>query len=177
MPPARVALVLFLAAATAGCDLLRRELSVPGAAEAASYYESQRAVESVEVSGNVVELRVRQDPAQLRRGGSLWAKVGPYVYAFSPNTRDMLDAYPGIAAVRVTTFVDPDTEVTRVMLHRDTMNDILWRRSLNILGHALQEGTRRPTRLQELVVWGERYTDVWYNPEFVPEARTAGNPD
>jgi hypothetical protein len=168
-------LLLAALALGAGCELLRRDLPLPSQQQAASFYREQRAVQRVELSGNVVEVYVVQDPAQLRRGGSLWAKVAPYVYVFSPATRALLEEYAGIAAVRVITETGQE-EIARVLLHRDALNDILWRRSLNILGHALQEGTRRPTRLEELVVWGERHTEYRYNPEFVPEARARDEP-
>ncbi len=168
---------LFIGAATAalfvfvleGCDRFRRpELTVPTAEEAATFYAGHDAVAAVEVTGNVVEVQVRQPPEQLRRGGSLWAKVGPYIYLFSPDTRSLLEAYPGVAAVRVVTYAGKDTEVARVMMRRDTLSDILWRRSQNILGHALQRGTEQPTRLEELVNWGERYTDFTYSEAYVP---------
>jgi hypothetical protein len=173
----RLAGALALAALVAGCGDLGRGRPVPDGAQAGAYFENHQAVTGVDVSGNVVEVRVLQEPAQLRRGGSLWARVAPYVYVFSPTTRALLADYAGVAAVRVVTVTPDGTEIARVMLPRDTMNDVLWRRSLNILGHALQEGTRRPTRLQELVEWGERHTDYRYNPDYVPEAReSGGNP-
>lgn len=152
----------------AGCDRLRPpDLTLPTDAEAAAIYSSHGSIEHVAVNGTIVEVRVRQPESQLQRGGNLWAKVGPYVYLFSPDTEELFRSYTGVAAVRVTTFTGEDREVARVMLRRDALSDILWRRSQNILGHALQRGTEQPRLLEELVEWGERYTEYEYSPEFV----------
>src|SRR5690606_10846583 len=102
---------------------------------------------------------------------SLWARVGPYVYLLSPGTRDLFEAYPGVAAVRVITLAPGDVEVARATLLRDTLRDILWRRTLNLLGRALRDGPARPPPLQDLAEWGERYTDHRYAPRYVPECR------
>ncbi len=165
------AVALVAATLASACDLLRREPPVPTAEQAAAYYHNASGVIGVELSGNIVEVRVRQPANQLRRGGSLWARVGPYIYLFTPGTRDLLEAYGGVAAVRVITLAPGDVEVARATLMRDTLSDILWRRSLNLLGHALGEGTRRPSRLQDLAEWGERHTEYRYNPTYVPEQR------
>lgn len=164
-----VATVLAATLAAGACDRLRRELPVPTAEEARAFYANASGLSGVELSGNVVEVRVRQPLSQLRRGGSLWARVGPYVYLFTPGTRDLLEAYPGVAAVRVITIAPDGTEIARATLLRETMNEILWRRSLNLLGHALHEGTQRPSRLEDLVKWGESHTEYVYNPTYVPE--------
>lgn len=132
-------------------------------------YGGYARLDSVALSGNVVELRFRQDPAQLRRGGSLWARVGPYIYLLSPATRSLFEQFDGVAAVRVITTGPRGEEVARAMLRQDALTEILWRRTLNILGHAIQEGSRRPSRLEDLVQWGERYTEYEYNSEYVPE--------
>ncbi len=166
---AGAAAAALLVVVLAGCDHLRTpELSVPSDAEAAEFYAAHNAVTDVEVVGNVVELRVRQPASQLRRGGSLWAKVGPYIYLFAPDTKSLLESYRGVAAVRVVTIADDKEEVARAMMRRDALTDILWRRSQNLLGHALQSGTDQPRRLEELVEWGERYTEYTYNTRYVP---------
>jgi hypothetical protein len=59
-------------------------------------------------------------------------------------------------------------EVARATLRRTELSDVLWRRSLNILGRALNEGTERPRILEELVDWGEDHTEFQYDPAFVP---------
>ncbi|HSG47272.1 MAG TPA: hypothetical protein VLA43_05565, partial [Longimicrobiales bacterium] len=73
-------------AAVAGCRT--EELPVPGSEEAAEYYAAVTDL-TVEMSGNVAEVTVVQSAAQLRRGGALWARVGPYIYLFSDATRSL----------------------------------------------------------------------------------------
>lgn len=114
------------------------------------------------LSGNVAEVVVIQPEEQIARGGTLWAHVGPYIYLFSPQTRDLFRRYNGLAAVRVITRSESGEEIARAMLVRDTLSDILWRRSLNIAGRARLEGTQNPNRLYDLVRWGERYAEYRY---------------
>ncbi len=155
-----------------GCDqaasYLGRDEPDPPAVEAVEpYYAQHQGVNEVRVSGNVVELHVRQPYQQLDRGGSLWARVGPYVYLMTPSTRSVFDDFPGVAAVRVVTHLPDGEEVARAMLRRDELSEILWRRTLNILGHALREGRENPRRLEELTEWGEAHTEFRYNPDLV----------
>lgn len=152
------------------CDRFEREpLAVPTPAEATAFYEEHSGVANIDLSGNVVEVRVRQPGAQLRRGGTLWAKVGPYITLLSPSTHELLGVYPGVAAVRVITLAPDGEPVGRATLLRGTLSELRWRRTLNIHGHAVQQGTERPTRLEDLVVWGEEHTEHWYSPAYVPE--------
>ncbi len=152
----------------AGCDrVLPPKLVLPTDEEAAAFYAHHSGVERVALNGTIVEVVVHQPESQLERGGTLWAKVGPYVHLLSPDTEALFQQYNGVAAVRVTTVTSQDRQVARVMLRRDALSDILWRRSHNMLGHALQRGTERPRLLEELVEWGERYAEYEYNPEFV----------
>jgi hypothetical protein len=165
------ALLLGLALALGGCEQLRfqqPDLTLPDETEAAGFYHNFEGISGVALSGNVVVLHVQQPIAQLHRGGSLWARVGPYIYLLSPGTRDLLLAYPGVAAVRVITYTGKDEEVARAMLLRDNMSDYQWQRSLHLLGLALKEGTASPSRLTDLVRWGEQYTDFNYSPAYVP---------
>lgn len=155
-----------------GCDEAReylgREAPEPPAPEAvAPYYAEHRGVNEVRLRGNVVELHVEQPYQQLDRGGSLWARVGPFIYLMSPSTRSVFDDFPGVAAVRVVTHLPDGEEVARAMLRRDEMSDVLWRRTLNILGHALQGGRENPRKLEELTEWGEERTEFRYNPDYV----------
>jgi hypothetical protein len=150
-----------------GCDqvetYLHRETPAPPTAEEVEH----RGVIDVTMNGNVVELRVRQPFRQLERGGSLWARVGPFVYLMSPSTRSVFEELPGVAAVRVITVLPNGDEVARAMLRRDGLSGVEWRRTLNILGHALQEGQENPRRLEELTEWGEDHTEFHYNPDYV----------
>ena len=100
-----------------GCQ--EQDLTVPTAEEAAEYYTAVTDL-SVEMAGNVAEVTVVQSTAQLRRGGSLWARVGPYIYLFSDATRDLFVDFPGLAAVRVITTTSGGTEVARATLLRTT---------------------------------------------------------
>lgn len=155
-----------------GCDQAREYLAgtpepLPTQQELATHYAGHGGVLEVETSGNVVELQVRQSYRQLERGGSLWARVGPFVYLFTPATRQLFQDYPSVAAVRVVTVLPHGEEVARAMLRRDAMGDVLWTRSLNILGWALQEGQKSPRRLEQLTDWGEAHTEFSYNPDYV----------
>ena len=138
---------------------------VPTAEEVAAYYESTSRL-SVEMSGNVAELTVVQDAQQLRRGGSLWARVGPYIYLFSPPTQSVFADFDGLAAVRVITTAPGGTEVARATLLRASLNDLTWRRALNVAGLARRDGTEQLTLLEDLIRWGEDHTEFEYNPRY-----------
>ena len=115
--------------------------------------------------GNVAVVTVGQDAQQLRRGGSLWAKVGPYVFLFSRETEELFDAFPGLAAVRVTTEVG-EVQVASALLTRDELSDVLWRRAQNISGRARRDGSRQVSLLEDLIAWGEDHTEFEYNPRY-----------
>lgn len=151
------------AAALAGCE--KSNLAVPSASEveAAFQYEGDL---FVSMSGNVAEVTVVQPEQQIRRGGTLWAKVGPYILLFSEETERLFQSYPGLAGVRVKTTLPSGQEVARALLPRDSLNQLTWRRALNIAGKARRDGTRRPTLLEDLVRWGEDHTEYEYNPRF-----------
>ena len=138
--------------------------TLPTAEQVLSYYQSDRTMDA-EIVGNVAVLRVSQSAQQLRRGGSLWAKVGPYVFLFSDETRRLFTDFDGLAAVRVITTVG-DTEVANALLAHEELSDVLWARSLNIAGRARLEGTNRMTLLEDLVEWGEAHTGFTYNERF-----------
>jgi hypothetical protein len=155
-----------------GCDQAREYLAgdaadPPTAEDVTPYYVTHGELMGLEIRGNVVELRVRQPYDQLDRGGSLWARVGPFVYLLTPATRDVFQDFPGVAAVRVVTLLPDGEEVARAMLRRDTFGEVRWRRTLNILGHALKDGGESPRRLEQLTEWGETYTEFRYNPDYV----------
>lgn len=167
-----IAGVFACALLTSGCDQVREYLEPdahppPEAEEIQPYYAGHSGVEGIRISGNVVELHVRQPYDQLERGGSLWARVGPFVYLMTPSTRSVFEDFPGVAAVRVVTHLPDGDEVARAMLRRDAMTAVRWQRTLNILGRALQEGRESPRQLEQLTEWGEEHTEFRYNPEYV----------
>ncbi len=148
-----------------GCEEV--DLALPSDTEAGAHYASSSDL-TVRVSGNVVELTVDQPIRQVRRGGSLWAKVGPYIYLFSSETETLLREYPGLSGVRVITRTGlNDVEVARAFLHRDSLNELTWRRARNIAGKARTQGTRRPVLLEDLVEWGQDHTEFGYSKEFI----------
>ncbi len=141
-----------------------QELTLPTADEVVSYYTYEGRL-SAEMNNNVATLFVAQDPQLLRRGGVLWAKVGPYIFLFSDETRQLFEDFPGLAGVRVVTTVGR-AEVAEALLARTELTDVLWRRSLNIAGLARRDGTEQVTLLQDLVRWGEDHTQYDYNPRY-----------
>lgn len=160
-PLALTAALVLLAAA--GCE--QEDLPVPSTEEAAAYYAAVPDL-SLEMRGNVAEITAVQSAAQLRRGGSLWARVGPYVYLFSEATESLMTDYPGVAAVRVITTTGSGVEVARATLLAGTLNPLTWRRALNVAGLARRDGTERITLLEDLVEWGEDHTEYEYNPRY-----------
>ena len=154
---------LFLVALTMGCE--ERDLTIPSVSAVEDEFQYGGSL-SAAVNGNVVEVTITQPERQIRRGGTLWAKVGPYVLLFSEETENLFRDYPGLAGVRVVTTLPGGEEVARALLPRDNLNDLTWRRALNISGLARRDGTRRPTLLENLVRWGEDHTEYTYNPRF-----------
>jgi hypothetical protein len=141
-------------------------LTVPTSKEVESAYLYSGDL-SASINGNVAEVTIVQSAAQLERGGTLWAKVGPYVLLFSDETQELFQTYPGLAGVRVITETPGGTEVARALLTRDALNGITWDRAKHIAGLARRDGTKRPTLLQELVEWGEDNTEYAYNKRYV----------
>ncbi|MDH5589263.1 MAG: hypothetical protein OEZ65_10880 [Gemmatimonadota bacterium] len=156
--------VLGAALVMAGCG--GEDLSLPAAGDVARYFAAQSGLQT-EMSGNVANVYVTQSATQLRRGGSLWAKVGPYIYLFTEETHQLLVDYPGLAGVRVVTRTPGGTEVARAMVTRHELSDVLWRRAMNIAGRARRDGTTKVTLLSDLVRWGEDHTEFAYNPQYV----------
>ena len=166
-------------AAVLACDRFqsRADMMLPPIDDVRRVYTSRGTNVDVRYNGNVVELRARQASSQLERGGSLWARVGPYIYLFTPATRDVMSAYPAIAAVRAITRTSGGAEIARAMLVNDSLGTIQWRRALNLLGHALRDGSTNPVRIEELVRFGETHTDFRYNRAFVPDQPARRTPD
>lgn len=145
-----------------GCN--REELALPSKDAIVEAFQSERPL-SGEVTGNVAVLYVEQSFQQLRRGGTLWAKVGPYIFLFSAEARRLFEGYPGLAGIQVETRVG-DATVASAVLMRDELSDLQWRRSLNIAGLARRDGTNRMTLLEDLVRWGEDHTLYDYNERY-----------
>jgi len=142
------------------------DVPVPSIETVEGYFEIS-ARSSVSLRGNVAEIQVYQSADQLRRGGSLWARVGPYVYLFSDATQRLFDEQPGIGGLRVVTLTPGGAEIARATLPRGALNDVTWQRALNIAGRARRDGTARPSLLEELVRWGQDHTDFEYSSEYV----------
>ncbi|HKK94506.1 MAG TPA: hypothetical protein VJ925_13810 [Longimicrobiales bacterium] len=143
------------------------DTALPTEAAAAEYYTSP-SVQSVEMNGNVAVVTVVQRSDDLRRGGSLWAKMGPYIHIFSPATEQLLRDHPGLAGVRVRTVTTSDTEIASVLLERSTLNDITWKTARNHVAHALtDEGAEQVRSIERLVQYGERRTSHEYNSNLV----------
>jgi len=121
----------------------------------------------ISLNGNVVELAVTQGGEQLRRGGSVWAKAGPYIYLFTPQTQELLGAYGGVGGVRVTTLDENGQLVARALLERGTLNSVTWPRAINVAGRARVEGTRRPQTMVSLAEFGEEHTSYEYSQRYV----------
>jgi hypothetical protein len=144
------------------------DLTVPTEAQAQAYFAETPGI-TVEISGNVVIVKVDQPFQQLRRGGALWARVGPYIYLFTTMTEQLFSDFGGLAGVRVTTRTGSRQErVATALLARNGLNDLTWRRARNIAGRARLDGTDRPSLLEDLVVWGEDHTEFEYSPRWVP---------
>lgn len=121
----------------------------------------------ISLNGNVVELAVTQAGDQLSRGGSVWAKAGPYIYLFTPQTQELLETYGGIGGVRVTTLDANGRLVARALLERGVLNSVTWPRAINVAGRARVEGTRRPQTMVNLAEFGEEHTSYEYSQRYV----------
>ena len=161
---ARLGAFVLAAAVSSGCEE-PPDLTLPGASEVEAAYDYGGGF-SAALNGNVAEITIVQASRHIERGGTLWVKVGPYVFLFSQETMDLFRDYPGLAGVRAITRTPDGTEVARALLTRDTLNDLTWRRALHISGLARRDGTRRPTLLEDLVQWGEDHTEYDYNPRY-----------
>jgi len=155
--------LLGLALATTGCEP-EPDRELPAETALDSVYGGE--VE-IGLNGNVVELTVTHDGTQLRRGGAIWAKAGPYIFLFTPQTRDLLERYGGIGGVRVTTVDGRGRFVARALLERGTLNSVTWTRAINVAGRARVDGTRRPQTMLDLAEYGEEHTEFEYSREYV----------
>lgn len=157
----RGALLLALLA-SAGCE--EPDLTLPTDDQVAEYFSATR-ISSARMAGNVAEISIAQSADQLRRGGRIWAQVGPYIYLFSDPTLALFRDFGGLAGVRVVTTVGT-AEVARATLPRTALNELTWRRALNVAGRARLEGTEQITLLEDLIVFGEDHTTFVYNERY-----------
>lgn len=157
-------LVLLAAVLLAACSPGSEGPELPPEAELEGMYGPSA---EVRMNGNVVDVRVRQSQEHLQRGGKLWARVGPYIYLFSPQTREVFDGYPGVAAVRVRTVSEGGDWIAEATLRADQLNPLTWRDAREIVGRARNQGTDKPGYLEELVGFGEEHTEYDYNASFL----------
>lgn len=147
------------------------ELELPSEGDLDGLYGSRA---EVSLNGNVVEVRVEQGRRQLSRGGPLWARVGPYIFLFSPQTQKLFQTYDGVAAVRVRTVTGDGEGVAQATLRRDALNAFTWKDARRHVARARREGTDKPGYMEDLVDYGEERTTHEYNPEFTDGDRGNG---
>jgi hypothetical protein len=162
----RVVRAVLLTATVAGVAACSQadELRLPGNDDLTGLYGRGP---KVSLNGNVVDVEVYQPADQLRRGGATWAKVGPYIYLFSPQTQDIFESWSGVGGVRVTTTDGRGRLVARAILPRGTLNSLTWPRAINLVGKARLEGTRRPSYILDLIEYGEETADFEYSTDYV----------
>ena len=160
-------LLAMLCAGAGGCEK-EPERTLPAAEQLENLYGPGV---SVELKGNVVDVVVRQPADQLRRGGATWARVGPYVYLFSPQTQKLFEDFSGLGGVRVTTLDGQDRLVARALLPQGTLNSVTWKKAIGLAGRARLEGTQRPTYILELIDYGEDLVEHEYGSNYVRDSR------
>ncbi|MGI9037769.1 MAG: hypothetical protein ACR2GQ_02805 [Gemmatimonadota bacterium] len=151
-----------VAVAVAACTPEMSTELPPEETLAATYGETAR----VTLDGNVAEVRVTQSPEQLRRGGPIWAKAGPYIYLFTPQTQALFNDYGGLGGIRVTTLDGRGDLVARALLKRGTLNSATWPRAINVAGRARVDGTTRPQTMVDLAEYGQEHTDYEYSQKY-----------
>ena len=82
-------IILLLITAVAGaCDRFgtdAREAPLPPVDSVQAVFQESGLRGTASFEGRTVVFRAVQDRDQLRRGGTLWARVGPYIYLFAPG--------------------------------------------------------------------------------------------
>lgn len=168
--PFRSGVTIVLALALlAGCQTEQVDYPTPSAEEIEPHFAFAGGV-SVAISGNVAQVTVPFDPEEYALGGDLWAKAMPYIFLFSPGSRDAFDEHPGLGGVRVISQHPNGETIAEALLSRGTLNQVTWQRAISIAGTAREEGTDRPGAMQTLVQWGEEHTDFEYNPDYIGSA-------
>ena len=162
-PVGLAVLVTAAVASLSACDR-PEELQLPTDADLVGLYGEGP---TVSLNGNVVDVEVYQAADQLRRGGETWAKVGPFIYLFSPQTQEVFESWSGVGGVRVTTADGRGRMIARAMLPRGTLNGLTWPRAITLVGKARLEGTRRPSYILDLIEYGEETADFEYSTQYV----------
>ena len=162
----RAWLVASLASAIVGCQADQVSLVTPDATDVREYYEYGGELD-VAMSGNVAQVTVAIDRDEYRMGGRVWAMASPYIFLFSPATKQVFEDYTGLGGVRVIVRYEDDSVLAEALLERGEMSEATWLRALNVAGHARNEGTQSPGFMRDLVRWGEDHTDFRYNREFI----------
>ena len=147
-----------------GCSSEPEAPRLPTASELEGLYGDRAAVTR---EGNVVNVEVEQPARQLARGGRLWAKVGPYIYLFSPQTRELFASYSGLAAVRARTVNEAGDWIAQATLRHDALNPLTWDDARRVVARARQQGTDKPGYLEDLIRFGEEHADFRYNESFL----------
>lgn len=162
----RAAAVLALAAlvAAGGCSSEPEGPRLPSAGQLEGIYGDRA---TARMNGNVVDVRIEQSSRQLERGGRLWARVGPYIYLLSPQTRELFQEYPGVAAVRARTVNEAGDWIAEALLRRDALNPITWKDARRVVARARRQGTDKPGYLEDLIRFGEEHTEHRYNESFL----------
>ena len=162
---------LFLVAGTVGfivgCQAEAPPLVRPDASDVRAYYEYGGGLE-VEMSGNVAHVTVEIDREEYRMGGRVWAMASPYIFLFSPATRQAFRDFSGLGGVRVIVVYADGGVLAQALLERAEFNELTWPRALNVAAYARTEGTQSPGYMRDLVRFGEEHTDFQYNREFIP---------
>jgi hypothetical protein len=160
----RVAVAAALLIPAVGACRGESETQLPTNAEIRNLYGPAA---DVLLKGNVVDVQVVQEDSQLQRGGAVWAKVGPYIYLFSPPTQKLFDLFPGLAGVRVRTVDESGTWVADALLRSGTLNSVTWKNAMLKSAKARSEGTKRPSYIIALTRYGEEQTEFKYNTKYV----------
>ena len=158
------AALLAAAASAPGCSSEPEAPRLPTASELEGLYGDRA---TVTLEGNVAVVEIRQPARQLERGGRLWAKVGPYIYLLSPQTRELFESYSGLAAVRARTVNEAGDWIARATLRHDALNPITWDDARRVVARARQQGTDKPGYLEDLIRFGEEHADYRYNEAFL----------
>ena len=155
-----------VASGIAGCQVDQSPLVTPSASDVETYFEYDGSL-AVSMSGNVAQVTVVIDQEEYRMGGRVWAMASPYIFLFSPATKEAFEDYSGLGGVRVIVQYEDSGILAQALLERSELNEVTWQRALNVVGQARTQGTESPGYMRDLIRWGEEHTDFQYNPEYI----------